>query len=518
MQKMTTNRETVVILDFGSQTAQLIARRVRECRVYSELLPADAPWERVRALNPAGFILSGGPASVYEPGAPGLPGYVLESGKPVLGICYGMQLLTHHLGGVVAPAERREYGLAELHVDDPNTLFRDLPRDLTVWMSHGDRIERPPAGFQELAHTDNSPIAAMGDLRRQLYGIQFHPEVVHTPRGRDMLHNFLRDACGLQGTWTPGAFIAESVAAIRRQVGSGRVVLGLSGGVDSSVTAALVHRAVGDQLTCIFVDHGLLRAGEAGQVIDTFRRNMGMRMVFVDAAHEFLRALQGVSHPEEKRRIIGEKFVRIFEREARKLGRIDFLAQGTIYPDVIESAARDRPHARRIKTHHNVGGLPEDMDFELVEPLRYLFKDEVRNIGLELGLPEEIVWRQPFPGPGLAVRIIGEVTRERLEILRSADAIVRAEISAADPERNVWQYFAVLPLVRSVGVMGDGRTYGHLVAVRAVASQDGMTADWARLPHQVLARISTRIVNEVPGVNRIVYDITSKPPATIEWE
>jgi len=512
------HRETVVVLDFGSQTAQLIARRVRECHVYSELLPADAPWEEVVRLNPAGFILSGGPASVYEAGAPRLPAYVLESGKPVLGICYGMQLLAHHLGGEVAPATRREYGQAELWVDEPDILFRDLPQRMTVWMSHGDRIERMPPGFEVLAHTENSPIAAMGDPQRQLYGIQFHPEVVHTPRGRDILQNFLRRACGLKGTWTPGAFIEEAVAAIRQQVGKGRVVLGLSGGVDSSVTAALVHRAVGDQLTCIFVDHGLLRAGEAEQVIETFRRNMGMRLVVVDAADEFLAALKGVTDPEEKRRIIGEKFVRIFEREARKLGRIDFLAQGTIYPDVIESAARDRPHATRIKTHHNVGGLPERMEFELVEPLRYLFKDEVRAIGLELGLPEEIVWRQPFPGPGLAVRIIGEVTRERLEILRAADAIVRQEIEAADPEHRVWQYFAVLPLVRSVGVMGDHRTYGHLVAVRAVTSQDGMTADWARLPPEVLARISTRIVNEVPGVNRVVYDITSKPPATIEWE
>lgn len=515
---MTIHRETVIILDFGSQTAQLIARRVRECHVYSELLPADVPPEEVESLNPAGFILSGGPASVYEPDAPRLPDYVLPSGKPVLGICYGMQLLTHNLGGEVAPAERREYGLAELHVDEPDVLFQNLPGDLRVWMSHGDRIERPPASFQRLAHTDNSPIAAMGDPVRELYGIQFHPEVVHTPRGRDIIENFLRDACGLQGTWTPGVFIEESVAAIRQQVGDGQVVLGLSGGVDSSVTAALVHRAVRDQLTCIFVDHGLLRAGEVEQVIDTFRRNMGMRMVFVNAAEEFLAALRGVTHPEEKRQIIGEKFVRTFEREARKLGRIDFLAQGTIYPDVIESAAPDRPHARRIKTHHNVGGLPENMDFELVEPLRYLFKDEVREVGLELGLPTEIVWRQPFPGPGLAVRIIGEVTQERLETLRAADAIVRAEISAADPEHAVWQYFAVLPLIRSVGVMGDGRTYGHLIAVRAVTSQDGMTADWAQLSAEVLTRISTRIVNEVPGINRVVYDITSKPPATIEWE
>jgi GMP synthase (glutamine-hydrolysing) len=527
--------EAIAILDFGSQTAQLIARRVRECQVYSELLPADAGLgtsvsEAMAALDDrhgiAGFILSGGPASVYEPNAPALPAYVLESGKPVLGICYGMQLLAHHLGGTVAPAERREYGLAELHVDDPDALFHGLDASLTVWMSHADRVERLPDGFRPLAHTANSPVAAMGDPTRHLYGIQFHPEVVHTPRGRDIIENFLRRACRTSGTWTPGAFIETAVADIRQQVGEGQVVLGLSGGVDSAVTAALVHRAVGHQLTAIFVDHGLLRLGELEQVIATFEWNLGLQLVVVDAAAEFLAALRGIADPEEKRRIIGREFVRVFEREAGKLAQSDssagsgrrFLAQGTIYPDVIESAARDRPHAQRIKTHHNVGGLPADMTFELVEPLRYLFKDEVRVIGEALGLPEEIVWRQPFPGPGLAVRILGEVTPERLRVLRAADAIVRAEIEAADPQRQVWQYFAVLPLVRSVGVMGDGRSYGHLVAVRAVSSQDGMTADWARLPDEVLARISTRIVNEVPGVNRVVFDITSKPPATIEWE
>jgi GMP synthase (glutamine-hydrolysing) len=435
-------------------------------------------------------------------------------------------LLAHSLGGAVAPAERREYGLAQLQVDNSDTLFRDLGASLTVWMSHADRIERLPDGFQPLAHTENSPVAAMGDPNHHLYGIQFHPEVVHTPHGHAIIENFLRGACKLEGTWTRGAFIEMAVTDIQRQVGDGQVVLGLSGGVDSAVTAALVHRAVGAQLTAIFVDHGLLRAGEAQQVIATFREILGLRLVFVDAAEHFLTALSGVIDPEEKRRIIGHEFVRTFEREARKLGETEaatepgqrFLAQGTIYPDVIESAARDRPHARRIKTHHNVGGLPTDMAFELVEPLRYLFKDEVRAIGEALGLPDEIVWRQPFPGPGLAVRILGEVTGERLRMLRAADAIVRTEIEAADPNHTVWQYFAVLPLVRSVGVMGDGRSYGHLVAVRAVTSQDGMTADWARLPDTVLARISTRIVNEVPGVNRVVYDITSKPPATIEWE
>ncbi len=511
--------DTIVILDYGSQTAQLIARRVREIGVYSELFHWSTPADQVMALQPRGIILSGGPNSVYEEGAPTLPDYVLEAGIPVLGICYGMQLLAQASGGKVAASQAREFGPAQLTVTS-GPLWTDLPTQLNVWMSHGDRIEAPPPGFGSLAHTDNSPIAAMGDPDRKVYGIQFHPEVTHTPRGRDVLANFAVRVCGCEADWTPGQFIEEAVARIREQVGEGRVLLGLSGGVDSSVAAALLHRAIGDRLVSVFIDHGMLRQNEAQQVIDVFQREQGLNLIAVHAVEEFLTALEDVTDPEQKRKLIGEQFIRSFEREARKLGQIDFLAQGTIYPDVIESAAPDRPAAHRIKSHHNVGGLPPDLQFELVEPLRYLFKDEVRRVGEALGLPREIVWRQPFPGPGLAVRCLGTITWDRLERLRAADAVFLEELRAGgiDGMYGTSQSFAVLLPVQSVGVMGDGRTYAETVALRAVVTDDFMTADWARLPPDLLARVSARIVNEVPGVNRVVYDITSKPPATIEWE
>ena len=523
--------DSIAILDYGSQYTQLIARRVREAQVYCEIFPWDAPPDRALALQPRGFILSGGPSSVYDPGAPALPAYVLDAKKPVLGLCYGMQLLAHALGGKVAAAQHREYGPALVDISDPACeLFAQLrPADqpanrrLNVWMSHGDRIEAAPPGFHPIARSDNSPIAAMADPARGLYALQFHPEVAHTLRGADILKAFAIDIAGCAPTWTSGNFIDESIARIRAQVGDGRVIAGLSGGVDSAVAATLIQRAIGDRLTAIFVDTGLLRRGESQQVIEACRAHLGLRLVAVNAIEDFLAALDGVSDPEDKRRIVGEKFVRVFEREVRQLedesgGAYRFLAQGTLYPDVIESRGPERQQAAKIKTHHNVGGLPPDMQFELVEPLRFLFKDEARAVGAALGLPEAIVWRQPFPGPGLAVRVIGEVTWDRLETLRAADAVVRDELDRAGLGRDVAQAFAVLLPVRSVGVMGDGRTYANVVAIRAVTTEDFMTADWARLPHDVLARISNRIVNEVPGVNRVVYDVSSKPPATIEWE
>jgi GMP synthase (glutamine-hydrolysing) len=517
-EKLGTEREAVVIVDFGSQYSWLIARRVRECRVYCEVMPYDAAWDKVASLRPKGFILSGGPSSVYEPNAPQAQAYVYESRLPVLGICYGMQLLAHQLGGKVAPGTRREYGLAVLHQNSVSTrLFDGLSPEMPVWMSHGDRIEEMPPGFTVIAYTENSPIAAMGN-EHGLIGLQFHPEVVHTPQGKTILQNFLYNICGCSGNWTPGSFAAESIQRVKERVGKGRVICALSGGVDSSVVATLIHRAIGDQLTCIFVNTGLLRREEVERTLNTFQKNMKVNLVYVDASERFLTRLKGVIDPEEKRHIIGEEFVKIFEEEAAKIGKVDFLAQGTLYPDVIESASSGNRAVATIKTHHNVGGLPSRMKLALVEPLRYLFKDEVREVGLALGLAEEMVYRQPFPGPGLAIRIIGEVTKERLEILRAADWIVMNEIKKAKLYRQLWQSFAVLTPVRSVGVMGDARTYGYMVALRAVTSEDAMTADWARLPYDVLARISNRIVNEVPEVNRVVYDISSKPPSTIEWE
>jgi GMP synthase (glutamine-hydrolysing) len=510
--------DTVAVLDFGSQFAQLIARRLRELNVYSELLPHDTPLAELERRGVKAVILSGGPSSVYDQDAPKADPALWSGRIPVLGICYGLQLMAHELGGEVVPSAKREYGPATVSLTDADGLFAGIEREQPVWMSHGDAILRPPEGFRATAQTDASPYAGLADPGRNLYGIQFHPEVVHTPIGREVLRNFVVGIAGLRQTWTPANLVDTTVAEVRERVGDGHVICALSGGVDSAVAATLVHRAIGDQLTCIYVDHGLMRKRESELLRVTFERDLGMRLVMVDARDRFLRRLAGVEDPEEKRRIIGDEFIRVFEEEAAKLGQIDFLTQGTLYPDVIESTTAETKTAQKIKTHHNVGGLPPDLRFRLIEPLRYLFKDEVRRVGTELGLPEAMVQRQPFPGPGLAIRIIGEVTAERLDTLREADWIVIDEIKAAGLYRSVWQSFAILTPVRSVGVMGDGRTYANVVAVRAVTSDDGMTADWARLPYEVLARISSRIVNEVPGVNRVVYDVSSKPPATIEWE
>jgi len=521
-----TEPDTVVVLDFGSQYAQLIARRVRELHVYSELVPFDTPWAEIEKRRPRAIILSGGPSSVYDEGAP-RPDPAIWSGRvPVLGICYGLHLMAKELGGDVVPATKREYGPATITVTEDDGLFEGLDRDQPVWMSHGDSIVAPPAGFRATAQTASTPFAGLADPVRRLYGIQFHPEVAHTPHGREILCNFVVGIAGARRTWTPANFVESTVSEIRARVDAhahatgsdGKVICALSGGIDSAVAAVLVHRAVGDRLTCIYVDHGLMRKKESELLRRTFQANLGMRLVMVDARERFLTRLADVTDPEQKRRIIGDAFIRVFEEEAAKLGRIDFLTQGTLYPDVIESTAPETKAAQKIKTHHNVGGLPADLRFTLIEPLRYLFKDEVRLVGLELGLPDAMVYRQPFPGPGLAIRIIGAVTAERLDTLREADWIVIDEIKAAGLYRSLWQSFAILTPVRSVGVMGDGRTYANVVAIRAVTSEDGMTADWAKLPYDVLAAISSRIVNEVPGVNRVVYDISSKPPATIEWE
>jgi len=507
--------QTVLVVDYGAQYAQLIARRVRECKVYSEIVPHDISIEKLKAKNPSGLIFSGGPASVYADNAPAANPAFFELGVPILGICYGMQLMAHTLGGEVARTGNREYGKTDLVVDTGNGLFKDVPLDQVVWMSHQDAVRSVPEGFKISAHTDGVPVAAMENPQKGFYGVQFHPEVVHTAYGMEILKNFLYDACGCMPNWTMVSIIEESVTKIREQVGDNKVVCGLSGGVDSSVAAILVHKAIGDNLICIFVDHGLLRKGEAEKVEEAFRRHFRINLIHVKAQNRFLDKLKGVTDPERKRKIIGEEFIRVFEDEAVKFHDAKFLVQGTLYPDVIESGTRD---AAKIKTHHNVGGLPEDMELKLVEPLRALFKDEVRAVGEELGLPDEIVWRHPFPGPGLAVRIIGEITPERLDILRDADAIFEEEIKRAGLYREIWQSFAVLPSIRSVGVMGDERTYAYPIILRAVTSEDAMTADWARIPFDILERISNRIINEVRHVNRVAYDISSKPPATIEWE
>lgn len=509
--------QMILILDFGSQYTQLIARRIRESHVYCEIHPYNIPLDKIREMQPRGIILSGGPSSVHDKNAPIVDGRVFDLGLPILGICYGMQLMTKLLGGEVAGSRKREYGRANLIIDSASDLFAGLEGSHIVWMSHGDRIERVPGGFEAIGHTDNSPVAAMRDAKRRFYALQFHPEVVHTPIGADILRNFVSNISGCEGAWTMGSFIDGQCREIRSRVGEMGVICGLSGGVDSAVTAVLINRAIGDQLTCIFVDNGLLRKGEREKVEDVFKRHFNINLIVIDAAERFLAKLKGVSDPERKRKIIGNEFIHVFEEEAMKLKDVGFLAQGTLYPDVIESVSFKGPSAT-IKSHHNVGGLLEKMKLDLIEPMRELFKDEVRELGRELGMPEEIINRQPFPGPGLAIRILGDVTQDKLDILREADVIVLEEIKAAGLYDKIWQSFAVLLPVKSVGVMGDERTYEQTIAVRAVNSLDGMTADWVHLPYDLLGRISNRIINEVKGVNRVVYDISSKPPGTIEWE
>lgn len=507
--------DRVLVVDFGAQYAQLIARRVREAHVFSEIVPRDITAAEVAAKKPVGIILSGGPASVYAEDAYDLDPGIVELGVPILGICYGHQILAKTLGGTVASTGLSEFGPAELTVTDDRCLFNGLPAAQTVWMSHNDAVSEAPKGFVVTASTPDAAVAAMEDLDRRIYGVQFHPEVKHTEHGQSVIERFLSDGCDARRTWTNASIIEQSVASIRESVGDGVAICGLSGGVDSSVAATLVHRAIGDQLVCVFVDTGLMRKGEGEQVEKTFRDHFHMNLIHVKAQDRFLSALEGVMDPEEKRKIIGETFIRVFEEVASDIDNADYLVQGTLYPDVIESGTKD---AAKIKSHHNVGGLPEDMAFDLIEPLRDLFKDEVRSVGEELGLPEEMVWRQPFPGPGLAVRIIGDITRERVAILQEADAIVVDEIRRAGLYKEIWQSFGVLPAIKSVGVQGDGRTYAYPLILRAVTSDDAMTADWARLPYDLLAKISTRVINEVPGINRVAYDISSKPPATIEWE
>src|SRR5512136_2239456 len=509
--------EKILILDFGSQVTQLIARRVREHSVYCEIHPFNIPLTKIKEFAPRGIILSGGPSSVYDKDAPLSDAGVFDLKVPVLGICYGMQLMTQQLGGRVERSKKREYGRASMALDDVSDLFAGFTEKTEVWMSHGDRIEEMPPGFVTIAHTEHCPTAAMKDEKRLLFGVQFHPEVVHTPRGEEMLGNFLFNACKCKPVWTMANFIETEVAAIRRKVGNGKVLCALSGGVDSSVVAVLIHKAIGDQLQCVFVNNGLLRKGEAEKVVNLFRAHFQINLDYVEAADRFLDKLAGITDPEQKRKIIGNEFIYLFEEEAKKLGEVDYLAQGTLYPDVIESVSTKGPSAV-IKSHHNVGGLPEKMNLKLLEPVRELFKDEVRLLGKELGMPDEVIHRQPFPGPGLAIRCIGEVTAEKLEILREADAIVLEEIRKAGLYREIWQSFAVILPVKTVGVMGDARTYDHVVAIRAVNSLDGMTADWVKLPYELLGSISSRIINEVKGVNRVVYDISQKPPSTIEWE